>query len=886
VNTRLPPGAALPALDLGESWSELDAGRTVVSDLVYGPVAQQWTVAVTVPVHDGRAAYALSLVMLPSTLSRVLSDQTLPEGWVGGILDRSGIVVARSRSPERYVGKPPSPSLAALMSAAPSGSGPSTTLEGEPVITAWSRSPSYGWTFAVGVPPDQLATNSRQAVVIAVVLGVLALAAGAGAAAMVARGITRPHEALERNARALGRGETVASAATGLRATDRVMAAMHAASVALREREGELRVAAARLRATFDSAPAGIAEADREGRIIRANRRQQEITGRGATLIGMTFEDITHPDDAPINRALHRRLLAGEIPSFRTEKRYIRPDGSIVWVDLYVTLVHNAIDAPFALAVAQDISERKEVEAALRDSEARFRTMLEALPHLAFVLRPDGSTEYHNRRVVEYFGNEAAGLAERMALIHPEDRPRLMAAREAGIAAGGEYSAEIRLRRRDGVYRWHASHVRPLRRDGGEIVAWLGTSVDIDDVRRINETLEARVRERTRELETTQETLRQAQKLEAVGQLTGGVAHDFNNLLTVLSGNLDLLDRQVRDASARRLIDAAHRAVQRAAKLTQSLLAFARRQDLHPETVNANRVIKEVSELLRRAAGDRVEVQLLLSPTLDPCRIDATHFEAALLNLVANARDAMPVSGGRISIETENATVGEEELTADPGTKPGRFVCVKVGDTGAGMTPDTLKRAFEPFFTTKDIGKGSGLGLSQVYGFAKQSGGFVRLASEPGIGTTVRLYLPHSEDLVVDRAEDLGAGMAPRAHAVRAEAILVVEDDADVRDTVAEGLRTLGYDVVTAEDGGSALAILERGAAVDLLFTDVSMPRGMGGDELARRAQRLRRGLKILLTSGYAVAARDGALLEQFTVLAKPYRSDDLARAVRAALDD
>jgi len=190
------------------------------------------------------------------------------------------------------------------------------------------------------------------------------------------------------------------------------------------------------------------------------------------------------------------------------------------------------------------------------------------------------------------------------------------------------------------------------------------------------------VRERTRELETTQETLRQAQNLEAVGQLTGGVAHDFNNLLTVLSGNLDLLDRQVRGAAARRLIDAAHRAIQRAAKLTQSLLAFARRQDLHPETVNANRLIKEVSELLRRAAGDRVEVQLLLSATLDPCRIDAAHFEAALLNLVVNARDAMPVSGGRISIETENATVGEEELTAEPGTKPGRFVCVKVGDTG------------------------------------------------------------------------------------------------------------------------------------------------------------------------------------------------------------
>ena len=886
VNTRLPPGTPLPQLDLSQSWAELDVGRTVVSNLIYGPAAQQWTVGVTVPVmRDGHAVYALSLVMLPSTLSRVLSDQALPEGWVGNILDRAGISVARSRSPERYVGKPPSPSLTALIAASPAGgTGPTLTLEGQPVVTAWSRSPSYGWTFAVGVPSDELAANARQAIYIAVLLGIAALMAGAGAALLVARGITRPHEALERNARALGRGETVAAAATGLRATDRVMAAMHTASVALHERENELRTTAARLRATFESAPAGIAEADIEGRIIRANRRYQEITGRDEALIGMKFLDITHPDDVAGNGARYRQLLAGEMPSFRAEKRYVRPDGSTVWVDLYVTLIREASEAPFSLAVVQDITERKQAEAARRDSEARFRTMLEALPHLAFVLRPDGSTEYHNRRFAEYFGIEPAGLNERIALVHPEDRPRLMAMRAASVAAGTEYGIDVRVRRHDGLYRWHALQVRPLRGDG-DIVSWLGTSVDIDDIRRMNETLEARVRERTRELETAQETLRQAQRLEAVGQLTGGVAHDFNNLLTVLSGNLDLLDRQVQGMSAKRLIDAAHRAVARAANLTQSLLAFARRQDLHPQTVNANRLIKEFSDLLRRAAGDRVEVQLLLSPTLDPCRIDGAHFEAALLNLVANARDAMPPPGGRISIETENATVSDQELAAEPGTKPGRFVCVKVSDTGSGMTADTMKRAFEPFFTTKDIGKGSGLGLSQVYGFAKQSGGFVRLTSEPGIGTTVHLYLPHSPDLVVDRAEEHGAGSAPRAQVARTEAILVVEDDIDVRDTVAEGLRTLGYQVLTAEDGGAALALLERGATVDLLFTDVSMPRGMSGDELAHRARRLRPGLKILLTSGYAAAVRDGALLEQFSVLAKPYRSDELARAIRASLD-
>ncbi|HEX7970444.1 MAG TPA: ATP-binding protein, partial [Stellaceae bacterium] len=352
---------------------------------------------------------------------------------------------------------------------------------------------------------------------------------------------------------------------------------------------------------------------------------------------------------------------------------------------------------------------------------------------------------------------------------------------------------------------------------------------------------------------------------------------------TALSGNLDLLEQQVRGDAARRLIEAAHRAIERGARLTQSLLAFARRQSLHPETVNANRLIKEFVELLRRAAGDHVEVQLLLSPTLDPCRIDAAQFQAALLNLIVNARDAVPASGGRISIETENVTVDEREAALDPGTQPGAFVCIKVSDTGSGMTQEVMTRAFEPFFTTKDIGKGSGLGLSQVYGFAAQSGGFVRLASELGIGTTVRLYLPRSQDGAAAE-QQRSVGTAPSARAGRAETVLVVEDDADVRDTVTESLRALGYDVVAAEDGVAALALLERGMRADLLFSDLSMPRGLAGDELARRALRLRRGLKVLLTSGYA-AALSGSPSQDFAILAKPYRHDEFARAIRAALD-
>ena len=373
-----------------------------------------------------------------------------------------------------------------------------------------------------------------------------------------------------------------------------------------------------------------------------------------------------------------------------------------------------------------------------------------------------------------------------------------------------------------------------------------------------------------------EEQYRQAQKMEAIGQLTGGVAHDFNNLLTVILGSLEQLQRLVATEPARRLIQAATRGAERGARLTQSLLSFARRQSLRPETVNPNRVIKEFGDLLRGAAGDQVQVQFLLSPTVDPCRVDPAQFQAALLNLVVNARDAMPENGGRVSIETGNVTL---EARSGIGVAPGRYVRVTVNDTGRGMPPEVVERAFEPFYTTKEVGKGSGLGLSQVYGLVKQSGGHIELSSEPGVGTTVRLYLPRADEVPVERAE-----ASARTAAAKAETVLVVEDDSELRAMVAESLRSLGYRVLTAANAPAALAVAEREPRLDLLFSDYSMPHGMLGDELARRARRLKPGIKVLLTSGYAVSEpRPGA--DDFSLLQKPYRPDELARAVRQTLD-
>jgi signal transduction histidine kinase/response regulator RpfG family c-di-GMP phosphodiesterase len=381
-----------------------------------------------------------------------------------------------------------------------------------------------------------------------------------------------------------------------------------------------------------------------------------------------------------------------------------------------------------------------------------------------------------------------------------------------------------------------------------------------------------------RRREHAEEALRQAQKLEALGQLTGGVAHDFNNLLTVVVANLDMIDRRAENpAEVRRMAGTAIAAASRGARLTQQLLAFARRQALQPQVVEVNRALLEIEPLLRQAIGMAVRLEFALDPDLRHCRIDLAQFENAVLNLVVNARDAMP-SGGRLVVGTRNAhlAVPEGDLEA------GDYLVVSVADTGSGIPPEVLPRIFEPFFTTKDVGRGSGLGLSQVYGFVRQSGGEVRLESRPGEGTTVRLFLRCTSE------EPSGAATATAAAdpAARGEAVLVVEDDEDVRAVAVGTLRDLGYRVLTAVDGMAAMEILQGPERIDLLFSDVVMPRGLDGVTLAREAERLRPGIRILLTSGYTAQAlaRDHGVENRYRLLAKPYRSAGLAAKLREIL--
>ncbi|MDB5369570.1 MAG: hypothetical protein JWP20_1128, partial [Roseomonas sp.] len=416
-----------------------------------------------------------------------------------------------------------------------------------------------------------------------------------------------------------------------------------------------------------------------------------------------------------------------------------------------------------------------------------------------------------------------------------------------------------------------------------------------DELERYKNRLEEMVRERTRALEESEAerrraegALRQSQKMEAIGQLTGGVAHDFNNLLQILSGNLQLLQRRLREPEDAKRLTASLSAVDRGAKLASQLLAFARRQPLEPRAINLGRMVREMDELLRRAIGEAIEVETVIAGGLWNTLTDPHQVQNVILNLAVNARDAMAggdaaSATGRLTIEAGNAMLDDLYAAQHVDVKAGQYVMLAVSDTGCGMTREVMEKAFDPFFTTKREGSGTGLGLSMVYGFVKQSHGHIKIYSEPGQGTTIRIYLPRTRE-----AEEMLPDLASAPIESGTETILVVEDDPVVQATVVDLLKDLGYTVLRASDGQSALMLARSGISIDLLFTDVVMPGPVRAPDLARQVQAMMPGVGVLFTSGYTENAivHGGRLDPGVNLLSKPYRREDLARKVRHTLNN
>jgi PAS domain S-box-containing protein len=656
---------------------------------------------------------------------------------------------------------------------------------------------------------------------------------------------------------------------------------------------------------------------------------------------------------------------------------------------------------------ARDITASRKAERELRESEGQFRAFAQAMPNHVWAASPDGLLNWFNQRVYDYSGM-AQGALDGMgwtAMVHPDDLEFAGVRWQASLVSGATYETEFRLRRHDGVYRWHLARAVPIRDAVGVVTSWVGTNTDIEEqsvlveaLRELKDELEQRVAERTAALQNIrifytysseyhamlaqrddgafeyveinpatlqlygmtredvigrsveeifepeasaalrqqlnealrtgephryvriqngaaieaiatpipaepgerrrltvtardiserlnlEEQLRQAQKMEAVGQLTGGIAHDFNNLLQGITGSLDRVQYRLSEGRTNdvdRFLKAAIESANRAAALTHRLLAFSRRQTLDPRAIDANKLIGGMEDLIRRTMGPNVAMEVVGAGGLWPVRVDPSQLENSLLNLCINARDAMP-DGGKLTIETANKWL-DERMARERELPPGQYISLCVTDTGTGMTEDVIARAFDPFFTTKPLGQGTGLGLSMIYGFVRQSGGQVRIYSEQGRGTTMCLYLPRHIGNVDDDA-------LPASELVErgfGETVLVVDDEPTVRMLIAEVLTENFYNVVEAGDGPSALKILQSPQRIDLMITDVGLPGGMNGRQVADAARVLRQNLKVLFITGYAenAAVGNGHLDPGMEILAKPFAMSTLGNKVREMIE-
>lgn len=637
------------------------------------------------------------------------------------------------------------------------------------------------------------------------------------------------------------------------------------------ERTALLQLSEARLKETQRIASVGSWDLDILNNELWWSDETYRIFGFGAHEFEPSYEAFlsrVHPDDRKIVGNAVERSLRDREP-YSIDYRIVLPDGTQKIVHAQAEVFRDEGGRPIRMTGSTlDITERARVESALRESERKYRTIVDTAHEGIWLIDANSQVSYVNGRIaqmLDYAPEEMLGqpVFDFLATSVHEDARHL----RTRLEAGARESFEFLLRRKDGSEIVVGISASPVTDDAGQYVGSLGMISDLSERQRL------------------QSQLQQSQKMEAVGQLTGGIAHDFNNLLAVILGNLELLDEPLKQNEALHAsVESALDAGFRGAELTRRLLAFSRQQQLAPVVVDVNDLVAGIEPLLKRTLGEVITLGVQGAEDLWLTEIDTSQLENSLVNLALNARDAMP-RGGTLMIKTSNSAIEEPYVGSDGEIPAGEYVLVAVSDTGTGMPKETLEKIFEPFFTTKEFGRGSGLGLSMVHGFVAQSGGHIAIESKEGRGTTFSLYLPRCRSAAQTRGTT-----PPVEHTgipAGQETILIVDDEAAVRQIATKLLGSLGYRVLEARDGADAQAVLDEHDDIDLLFTDIVMPVGMSGVELARRALERNPRLKVIYTSGYT--ATDVLDKEQLgsnqRVLNKPYRREELAAALREALN-
>jgi PAS domain S-box-containing protein len=597
---------------------------------------------------------------------------------------------------------------------------------------------------------------------------------------------------------------------------------------------------------------------DLDGIIISWNAGAERLKGYAETeIVGQHFSHFFTSEERDAGKPATALKTAAETGRWEDEGWRIRKDGTRFWAQAVLDAIKDADGELVGFAkITRDMTERRVAQQALVESERRFRLLVgSVIDYALFTLDLNGIIQSWNpgaERVKGYTADEVVG--KHFSIFYTAE------ARESGepervlstVRNEGRFEGKGWRVRKNGTRFGANVVIDPIRDEDGHLIGFTKITRDITE---------------QRTLEQARDQLYQAQKMESVGQLTGGVAHDFNNLLTAVGGSLSLVKQLTTDPRAIRLLETAESGVARGSRLTQQLLAFSRQHPVKPEESNLNELIASLASLLRHATGEHAEIRLNLFPLLWRCEIDRTQLQSALLNLVVNARDAIGSRGGTIMIETRNCEIDQARATSLGDIAAGQFVMLAVSDNGSGMSPETKLKAVDPFFTTKPPGRGSGLGLSQIYGFARQSGGQLEIDSDLGHGTTIRIFLPGIVPERTDSSDRLGT-------------VLVTEDDPDVLTIAAETLRLLGYQVHTATNATEALAILNQGTPIDILFTDIVMPNGMNGIALAREARKLQPEIRVLLASGYSRERMDAD--DNMAFISKPYQMADLARELEA----